>query len=130
SRCAPVTRSRVLLFFACALLTTLSVVAAFLPPGPLLLGVLLTVGFGALGLFPNYYSFSQDLTMRHQGKLTGALGCTTWLAMALLHELVGDSIKRTGSCSQGVALAGLVPLLGLVALLGFWGKARHAHPES
>jgi ACS family hexuronate transporter-like MFS transporter len=125
----PVHRSRAIVFVACALLTTLSVPAAFLPRGPLLLGVLLLIGFAALGLFPNYYSFSQELTVRHQGKLTGALGCINWLAMYLLHELAGESIKQTGSYSQGVALAGLAPLVGVAALLLLWGKAPAPRPE-
>jgi ACS family hexuronate transporter-like MFS transporter len=115
-------RSRLLVFATCAVLTTLSVAAAFLPAGPLLLGVLLLIGFAALGLFPNYYSFSQELTLRHQGKVTGALSCICWLAMSLLHELAGDSIKRTGSYSLGVALAGLMPLIGLTVLVLFWGR--------
>lgn len=116
-------RSRVLVFLACALLTSLSVVAATLPPGPLLLGLLLVVGFGALGLFPNYYSFSQELTVRHQGKVTGALGCCCWLVMAGLHELVGEQVQRTRSYSVGVALAGLAPIVGFVAFLALWGPA-------
>src|SRR5262249_6912126 len=116
-RGVPVNRSRLTVFAVCALLCTLAGVAAFLPRGPLLLGVLLVIGFAALGLFPNYYSLSQELTSRHQGKLTGALGCINWLAMALLHELVGDSIKRTGSYSLGMALAGLAPLLGFFVLI-------------
>jgi ACS family hexuronate transporter-like MFS transporter len=118
----PVHWSRVLVFLACALLTTLTVLAAQLPQGWPLLGMLLIIGFAALGLFPNYYSFSQEITVRHQGKVTGALGCINWLAMALLHETVGESIKQTHSYSQGVALAGLVPLVGFAALILFWGR--------
>jgi len=115
-------RSRVAVFLTCAVLTTLSLGAAFLPAGYALLGVLLVIGFGALGLFPIYYSFSQELTVRHQGKLTGALGCINWLAMYLLHEVVGESIKQTGSYAQGMALAGFAPLVGVAALFLLWGK--------
>jgi hypothetical protein len=120
--------SRTVVFLICALLTTLSTVAAILPAGWLLFGVLLVIGFASLGLFPIYYSFMQELTYRHQGKVNGALGCINWLGMALLHELVGDSIKRTGSYSQGVSLAGLTPLLGLAALLCLWGGAPGPRP--
>jgi MFS transporter, ACS family, hexuronate transporter len=116
--------SRAVVFLVCALLTLLSLAVAALPAGALLLGVLLVIGFAALGLFPVYYSFSQDLTVQHQGKVTGALGCINWLAMALLHELVGDSIKRTGNYSEGLALAGVVPLVGFLALLFLWRPAR------
>jgi MFS transporter, ACS family, hexuronate transporter len=122
--------SRVLVFTCCALITTASVFAAYMPAGPLLLGVFLLIGFAALGLFPNYYSFSQELTVRHQGKLTGALGCICWLSMSLLHEVVGDSIVRTGSYSEGVAAAGLIPLLAVAVLVLFWGKTACTKPPA
>src|SRR5262249_17392034 len=44
--------SRLIVFGACALLTTLSVAAALLPAGPALLAVLLVIAFGSLGVFP------------------------------------------------------------------------------
>jgi hypothetical protein len=81
-------------------------------------------------LFPNYYSFSQELTVQHQGKVTGALGCINWLAMALLHELVGDSIKRTGSYSLGMALAGLAPMVGFLVLFLCWGNLGQSAKQS
>jgi ACS family hexuronate transporter-like MFS transporter len=121
--------SRVTVFACCAALTALSVWASVLPAGPLLLGLLLVIGFAALGLFPAYYSFSQELTVQHQGKLTGSLGCICWLVMALLHEVVGESVEATRSYSQGVALAGLAPLVGLAAMLLFWGRAPGAGEE-
>jgi hypothetical protein len=120
----PVHTSRLAVFAACALLCTLAGTAAFLPRGPLLLGVLLVIGFGALGLFPNYYSFSQELTARHQGKVTGALGCSCWLAMAPVHEAVGDVVKQTGSYSAGMAAAGFAPLVGAAALFLFWRPGK------
>jgi MFS transporter, ACS family, hexuronate transporter len=121
--------SRLLVFSACAMLTALSTVAAVLPTGWVLLGVLLVIGFASLGLYPNYYSFSQELTIRHQGKLTGALSCICWMMMSLLHEVVGDMVQWTGSYSQGVACAGLLPLLGVVAMLLFWGGSAIPQPE-
>jgi hypothetical protein len=120
--------SRLWVFGFCAVLTTLGVVAAVLPAGPLLLGVLLVIGFAALGLFPNYYSFSQELTHKHQGKLTGALGCICWLSLALLHEVVGAAAKESGSYSSGMALVGLLPLVGLAVLILFWEKPEKAYP--
>jgi ACS family hexuronate transporter-like MFS transporter len=118
--------SRVLCFFAFAALTALSVVAAFLPAGPLLLGTLLVMGFGALGVFPNYYSFSQELTFRHQGKVTGMLGFSCWVSVALLQLGAGSYIEATKSYTLGVALAGLLPLAGFVVLALFWGKTPTA----
>jgi ACS family hexuronate transporter-like MFS transporter len=118
--------SRATVFVACAALTALSVPAALVRDEADLKALLLVIGFAALGLFPNYYSFSQELTVRHQGKLTGALGCINWLAMYALHAAVGESIKQTGSYSMGVALAGLAPPAGAAVLLLLWGKTDTA----
>src|SRR5262249_27082466 len=106
--------SRLIVFLACAILTTLSLAVARLPDGWLLRGLILLLGFGALGLFPVYYSLSQELTVRHQGKLTGILGCTTWLFSAATHPLVGRWLDQTKDYSRVVALAGLLPMLGFL----------------
>jgi ACS family hexuronate transporter-like MFS transporter len=111
-------------FLACALLTLLSLVTALLPAGPLLLGVLLVMAFGSLGLYPPYYSFSQELTIRHQGKVNGSLAGLTWLAMAVMHPLVGRWIDQTRDYASAMAVAGLAPLVGVGALFLFWGKAQ------
>ena len=112
--------ARLVPFLAFALLTSLSVIVAQLSAGWALLALLLIVGFGALGLFPNYYSFSQELTARHQGKLTGTLGCINWIAMFIMQLLVGASIDATGSYADGIMLVGLAPLAGFLAAFLFW----------
>ena len=123
-------RSRMTVFAGCTLLAMLSLAAAVLPRGPLLLAVLMVIGFASLGLFPAYYSFTQELTNRHQGKLTGALGCVCWLSMSLLQEGAGDLVKATGSYSFGVGLAGFAPAVALLALLLLWGRAPCVKDET
>jgi ACS family hexuronate transporter-like MFS transporter len=117
-------RARMLTFAACTVLTGLGVVAALLPRGPVLLVLLLVIAFGSLGLFPNYYSFSQELTVRHQGKVTGTLGCLNWLAVALVQAVVGVLVEWTGYHSLGMILASLAPFAGLTALVLFWKPPR------
>jgi ACS family hexuronate transporter-like MFS transporter len=112
--------ARLVPFLGCALLTALSVIAAQLPAGWALLGMFLVIGFGALGLFPNYYAFSQELTARHQGKLTGALGCINWIAMAIMQPVVGARIDATKSYADGIMFVGLAPLAGFLAAFMFW----------
>ncbi|MCS6849910.1 MAG: MFS transporter, partial [Gemmataceae bacterium] len=118
----PVHVGRMVTFFLFACLTLLSLVAARLPAGPALWGVLWVIGFGALGCFPTYYSFTQELTTRHQGKVTGALGCLSWISMALLHEGVGKSVEMSGSSAHAVAWVGLAPLAAFLVIWLFWGR--------
>ena len=116
----PVHRARMATFFFCAALTALSTVASRLSAGYALMGVLLVIGFGALGLFPNYYSFTQDLSPRHQGKVTGSLGCITWVCTAWMQKLVGESVDATGSYASGIFVIGLLPMVAFAALALFW----------
>jgi ACS family hexuronate transporter-like MFS transporter len=119
--------SRVLMYGVFTALTTLTLAAAqLLEPGPVLLALLLLVGFGALGLFPVYYSLSQELTVRHQGKVTGVLGCSTWVASALMHPLVGRWLDQTHNWRAVLGLAGVFPVAGLLALALLWRPAAGA----
>jgi MFS transporter, ACS family, hexuronate transporter len=114
--------ARVLTFFTCAGITCLSLAVAIVPTGPLLLILLLFIGFGALGLFPNYYSFAQEISFRNQGKVTGFLSATTWVVTAGMHKLVGNWIDATQSYSRALTLAGLAPLIGCAALIFLWDR--------
>jgi ACS family hexuronate transporter-like MFS transporter len=114
--------ARSLAFVVCALLTTASMFAGSLPHGGLLLASFLVIGFGSLGLFPPYYSLTQEISKKHQGLVTGTLGCITWIASSYMQEWVGNNVKATGSYGSALFFAGMVPLVGCVALL-FWGSS-------
>jgi ACS family hexuronate transporter-like MFS transporter len=116
-------------FLVCALLTALSMVAAFLPASWLLPALLLAIGFGSLGQFPTYYAFTQELSVRQMGKVTGVLSFVTWTSFALVQGPIGRWIDRTGSYSAVTFIAGLTPLVGLLALLLLWNERKPA-PES
>ncbi len=113
--------SRRLVFLCGALLTTLCLAVPFVSETVLLVGLLLAVGFGALGVFPCYYSFSQDLTTRSQGKVTGVLGACCWVAMFVWQVTIGEIVKATGSYTIPFVIAGLGPMFGFAMLLLFWG---------
>ena len=121
--------ARMATFGVCTLLTMPAVLVAFLPKGPLLLGLLLLIGAGALGLFPNYYSFTQDLSKTHQGKITGILSTIAWAGTSPLQRLAGQSIDATKSYATGIMVAGLAPLVALLALGLLWEKAPRATPR-
>src|SRR6185295_2376150 len=126
----PVHSSRSLVYFCFSLLTLLTSVIAFLPKGWVLLGVLLLVGAGALGVFPAYYSFSQELTVRHQGMVTGITGVSAWLVSGTMQKYFGRLIDRTGSFDLGLAVAGWMPLLAFVFLWLLWNDPRKMEPKT
>lgn len=135
-------RARVMTFTACAGLVLLALAVAFLPSADvaangfwspmslLLLVLLLFVAAGTLGLYPNYYSFSQELTRTHQGKISGALGTIAWIGSGTMQWLVGRNIDATRSYATGVALAGVLPLLAVAALWLLWPRRETPPPET
>jgi ACS family hexuronate transporter-like MFS transporter len=116
--------SRVLVFFGCSLLAAMTTLAAVLPHGWGLLAVLLCVAAGTLGLFPCYYSFTQELSVPRMGLLTGMLSSIGWLASAPTQKVFGYVVDQTGSYDFILAILGWAPLVGLVVFLAVW--PRHA----
>jgi len=115
-------QAKSLVFGVCSLLAALTTVAAALPQGWLLLGVLLVVGAGTLGLFPCYYSFTQEMSSQHLGKATGLLATIAWLASSPLQKYFGRLVDQTGSFDLGLAILGWAPLVAFVTLLLLWRR--------
>lgn len=124
--------SRMATFGFCATLCLLSFAVAFLPRGWWFLGALTMVGFATLGLFPNYYSFTQELSAKHQGKVSGLLGCITWHVTAGMQKFVGwmtravEGQATPTDYTWHIAMAGLPPIIAFFALLLLWRTPRSA----
>jgi ACS family hexuronate transporter-like MFS transporter len=117
-------RARSLVYLACCGLTACASIAALLPAGPALMAMLLLAGCGSLGLFPFFYALSQELSVRHQGKIIGVLGTSAWVALSVFHPLFGRYIDATGSFDVGLAIIGWLPLASWVVLWRFWPESR------
>lgn len=120
--------ARVVAFAACAALSAFAVVAALLPKGPALLGVLLLAGAGALGVFPIYHALTQDFTAKHQGTISGLGGVAAW-ALSPAQKLYGRLVDQTGSFDLGFAVAGCFPLLALAVLWLLWKPVPESQPN-
>jgi ACS family hexuronate transporter-like MFS transporter len=121
--------SRWLVYTGCSLLTLFSIGVALTPKGPWLIVQLMFLGAGALGLFPCYYSLSQEISRKHQGKITGILGVVAWVTASPVHKYFGRYVDQTSSYDLGVAIAGCLPLVGAVAWLLVWDwKRSERHP--
>ena len=120
--------SRRLVYMCACLLTSLSVLIPWLDKGWPLLITLMLIGAGALALFPCYYSFVQEISSEHVGRLTGILSMYVWGVTSPLHSLFGmmaDNMKAhdvTKTYDMGLVIAGLAPWLGVIALALLWKK--------
>lgn len=120
--------ARRMVYAGACLLTSLSMLIPWLGKGWPLLGTLLLIGAGALALFPCYYSFVQELSSEHVGRLTGILSMWVWAVTSPLHSFFGMLADRTKSYDIGLVVAGLAPWLGVVAMMMLW-KKDNSRPE-
>ena len=126
------TRARQIMFSLCAGMCLTLVALPLLPKGGLLLIVLLIGGAGALGVFPLYHAFTQDISERHQGKITGVAGVTAWFLVPPTQKLFGRLVDSTGSYDAGLAAAACLPAVAALILWAFWGvdsDERSQHDE-
>jgi MFS transporter, ACS family, hexuronate transporter len=117
-------RSRMFTIGICALLALCTLSVPFLPSGWVFQAGLLVVGFAALGLFPSYFALSQELSSRHQGKVTGMLGLVTHSSLAAIVYFEGMICKRTHSYEWVLGAVGIVPVLAFGLLLWLWPPRR------
>ncbi len=112
--------ARVTSFAICAAFCAALTATPFLQSGTLLLLMLMMAGAGALGLFPIYYSFVQDVSERHQGKVSAIASTIGWIASSLAQYEFGRFVDRTKQYDWGLLVIGLFPLISLIAFLLFW----------
>jgi MFS transporter, ACS family, hexuronate transporter len=122
--------SHVLVFLGCSLLAGMMTIAAFLPHGWPLLAVLLCVAAGTLGVFPCYYSFTQEVSIGSMGKLTGMLSFIGWIASAPMQKLFGYIVDKTGSYDLNLIIVGWMPLFGLMLFLLIWPRSVLGEAEA
>ncbi len=122
--------ARVLVFAGCGVLCASASLVPWLGHGWLLLLLLSVAGAGALGVFPIYHAFTQDISSEHQGKITGLAGVAAWLIPSFLQKGFGWLADRTGSFDLGFALAGLLPLIAVIPIWLFWKNTNSSLAKS
>lgn len=128
--------ARTIAYGICAALTLFCVAVPFLDAIPLIAGAwlplsaltlcLLVVAFGALGLFPTYFALTQELSSKHQGKVSGTLGACAHISLAVIYPLEGMLIDATGSYELILGAIGVAPMLAFLLLLAKWPKEPDA----
>jgi ACS family hexuronate transporter-like MFS transporter len=123
-----VQRSRVAAFCLCSLATAATIAIPWLEKGSGLLAVLFLVAAGSLGLFPCYYTFTQEISARHHGKIFGVLSTTAWLIVSPLQKEVGKYVDTHKQYDLPMALIGVLPLLGAAVLFQWWRETGARPP--
>ena len=111
-------------YIAACVLTSCSVLIPSLGRGGPLLGTLLVMGAGALALFPCYYSFTQEISPAHVGRITGLLGLWVWAVTSPMHSLSGWIADHTRSYDSIFVAAGLSPWIGVLAMKLLWTRDK------
>ena len=116
-------------FLACSLLTALSMVAAVLPASWLLLATLLRHRVRlarpvSRSIMPSPRSCRRGGWARSPARSASSPGLSTRSSQ----DPIGRWIDRTHSYSEVTFLAGLMPLIGLLALLLLWNAPRRRSP--
>jgi MFS transporter, ACS family, hexuronate transporter len=117
--------SRWIIFFICSLLCLSSACLPWLAGSPLVLLVFLVMGAGSLGLFPIYHAFTQDISGKHQGKITGFAGVAAW-GFSFSQKYYGRWVDSSGHYDWGLFFFGCMPLVAALALWLFWGRNDEA----
>jgi MFS family permease len=114
--------SRLATFGLCSAACSMLVFVPWMNRGAALLVILLISGAGALGVFPLYYSFTQDISRFRIGLITGVAGAVGWLVSSQFQILFGRWADRSGSFDRGILLAAGLPLAALAAFAFLWPR--------
>jgi MFS transporter, ACS family, hexuronate transporter len=122
-------RARMIAFAVGVILTLASVGLVAQPrlPTSVVLSLVLITGFGALGLFATYFALSQEISAKHQGKISGTLGCINSLFLAAIYPIQGRiSEANAGAYHNVLAFASVPAVVALVITWLFWPSGdRH-----
>ncbi|MBI1355486.1 MAG: MFS transporter [Acidobacteria bacterium] len=91
------------------------------------MAILLMTSLGSLAVFPCYYAFTQDLSRRHIGLVTGLLSFFAWIIPSTAQRVLGEFIDRSGSYDIAFQVAAWPVLVAAVALWALW-NIEWLHP--
>lgn len=71
---------------------------------------------------PCYYSFVQELSVSHVGRMTGLLGLWVWAVTSPMHSLFGMLADISKSYDMVLVVAGVAPWIGVLSMKFLWNR--------
>ena len=114
--------ARKLVMVGCLALVSCAVWVGFVQSQAAVVGLLCLAAMGTAAYMVNYFAFGQDVAPDHTGLVIGYLGGLGNLFAAGFMPLAGWISQGRWGFAPNFVIVGLLPLLGLVVLLLFWGR--------
>lgn len=118
------TRARATVMIGCTLLIPSGVWVGLIQSDALVVLLIGLMAMGTAAFMANYFSFAQEVSARHTGLIVGILGGLGNLCAAGFHPVAGAVKDSIGSFAPIFVLVGLLPFLGLGALVFGWGFSQ------
>jgi ACS family hexuronate transporter-like MFS transporter len=113
--------SRFRVMCGCSLLIGPGVLVGRVESNGLVIGLLVMMAFGTAAFMANYFACCQEVSSRHTGLVVGVL--------AGFLPFAGSVKDATGSFGPIFLMVGLLPFVGIGALLVGWGSDVTSSPE-
>jgi ACS family hexuronate transporter-like MFS transporter len=113
----------------CSLLIASGGLVGWVADDRLAVGLLGLMALGTAGFMANYFAFCQEVSDRNTGFVVGVLGGMGNLCVAGFLPFAGYVKDASGSFRPIFILAGLLPFIGIAALLFGWGSDELKKPD-
>jgi ACS family hexuronate transporter-like MFS transporter len=113
-------RARIAVMALCTILISSGTLVGWIRSDTVMIVLLGLMAMGTAAFMANYFSFTQEVSPRHTGLVVGILGGLGNLYAAGFLPLAGSVKDSTGSFAPIFILVGLLPFIGLAALLLGW----------
>jgi ACS family hexuronate transporter-like MFS transporter len=116
------TRARTLVMGLCTILISSGALVGWIQSDTVVIVLLCLMAMGTAAFMANYFAFTQDVSPQHSGLVVGILGGLGNLYAAGFQPVAGGVKDATGSFALIFVLVGLLPFLGLGAVILGWGR--------
>ncbi|HEX8199877.1 MAG TPA: MFS transporter [Isosphaeraceae bacterium] len=123
-------RARLLVLLGCVLLISCGAWVGKVQENSLTIVLLAVMALGTAAFMANYFAFCQEVSARHTGLIVGILGGLGNLFAAGFAPIAGRIKDTTGGFGPVFVIVGLLPLIGVGALVLGWGREEVASKPS